>query len=89
MKERLYLALAKAINEAPVLPPCQVTDPELWFGDQDEGYHYTKTAKEFCNQCPVRRQCLEYAIAAPEVFGIWGGTTPRERQNIRVARRAA
>lgn len=30
-------------------------------------------AREFCGDCPVRKQCLEYGIATKSM-GIWGGS---------------
>lgn len=77
--ERKYQELATAISEAKDIPPCQQTDPELWFSDRDDiGITY-RIAKKFCQQCPVQKECLEYALAANETFGIWGGLTPQER----------
>lgn len=35
-----------------------------------------------CGSCPVRAECLEYAIAARERHGIWGGTTPEHRRSL-------
>lgn len=46
----------------------------------------TKAAKAVCAGCPVREQCLEYALAGDEREGVWGGTSPRERRNMRVGR---
>jgi WhiB family redox-sensing transcriptional regulator len=81
--DQLYTKLEKAIKEAPVIPPCQVTDPELWFAErEDNGNHY-RIAKKLCQQCPVVNECLEYAIKAGEQDGVWGGLAPRERQQIR------
>lgn len=39
-----------------------------------------------CSRCPVRQQCLEFALAHNEP-GVWGGTTGRERDRIVRARR--
>jgi WhiB family redox-sensing transcriptional regulator len=36
-------------------------------------------AKTVCRRCPVTEACLDYANAAGERYGIWGGKTPRER----------
>jgi WhiB family redox-sensing transcriptional regulator len=38
------------------------------------------------NPCPVRVECLEYAIANSEDYGVWGGTTEKERVKIRRSR---
>ena len=40
-------------------------------------------AVALCATCPVRAQCLEYALRNKESHGIWGGTTPEERRRIR------
>ena len=40
-------------------------------------------ARAICAACPVRGQCLAYAITADERFGIWGGLDPRQRRTLR------
>ena len=37
-------------------------------------------AKSFCARCPVREECLEYALATREGHGIWGGLNEMERR---------
>lgn len=39
-------------------------------------------AKALCARCPVWEDCLDYAIAAQERHGIWGGMTPEERSEV-------
>jgi len=36
-------------------------------------------AKRICQSCPVIAECREHAVRTPEIYGIWGATTPRER----------
>jgi WhiB family redox-sensing transcriptional regulator len=48
----------------------------------------TKEAKAVCELCPVRQKCLDYALMNGEKFGIWGGTSERERRKIRKDRTA-
>jgi WhiB family redox-sensing transcriptional regulator len=43
----------------------------------------TLAAKRFCASCPVRQECLDYALAVPHDNGVWGGLTPRERFKVR------
>lgn len=85
----LYVKLAEAIEQAPSIPPCQTTDPELWFGinGREDGYYQAnyKTAKELCAKCPVQNLCLSYALAANEPEGVWGGLSPYERRKMREA----
>jgi WhiB family redox-sensing transcriptional regulator len=49
----------------------------------------TREAKEVCRGCVVREDCLEYALANGEKFGIWGGMSERERRRIRRQRALA
>lgn len=44
-------------------------------------------AKAICATCPVREECLEYALAFPEPLGIWGGMDEEERRRLRRAHR--
>lgn len=43
----------------------------------------TFIARNFCKDCRVINECLEYALWSGEKFGVWGGTTERERRQIR------
>ena len=58
---------------------CRGLDPELFYA---EGGASVARAKGICAQCPLRPKCLEWAISREE-FGVWGGTTARERAAIR------
>jgi WhiB family redox-sensing transcriptional regulator len=42
----------------------------------------TASARALCKDCPVRTQCLAYAIENDEEFGIWGGLSERERRKL-------
>jgi WhiB family redox-sensing transcriptional regulator len=39
-------------------------------------------AKEVCGACPVRTECLAEALDHQIEWGVWGGTTERERRLI-------
>ena len=69
---------------------CMGVDPDLFFPERGAS---TREAKEVCRGCVVREDCLEYALANGEKFGIWGGLSERERRRIRrmrtLQRRAA
>lgn len=82
------MRLAKAIEESPIVPPCMNTDPEIWFGDPNNNYDHTAMAKKLCKLCPARKACAEYAIAANELYGIWGGTSRYERIQVRKSKAA-
>lgn len=40
-------------------------------------------ARAMCRACPVNRACLLWALTEDERFGIWGGTTGRQRRYMR------
>jgi WhiB family redox-sensing transcriptional regulator len=67
------------------LAACQFRDPEIFFpiSSLGSGTHQVAQAKAVCLQCPVRAQCLSYALSSPELHGIWGATTQEERQLLR------
>lgn len=59
---------------------CAQTDPEAFFPEKGGS---TKEAKSVCQKCEVSAECLEYAIAHDERFGIWGGLSERERRRLK------
>jgi len=59
---------------------CAQTDPEAFFPEKGGS---TREAKRVCLSCDVRSQCLEYALAHDERFGIWGGLSERERRRLK------
>jgi len=59
---------------------CAETDPEAFFPEKGGS---TREAKRVCLSCEVRTECLEYALAHDERFGIWGGLSERERRRLK------
>lgn len=43
----------------------------------------TAAAKAICAECPVMLACREYAVPHPGLVGIWGGTSSRQRREMR------
>ena len=87
--DKLYLELGNAIQRARSIPPCMGSDPDAWFPELHQANaREVKVAKNLCGQCPVQKECLIYAMGNPELQGIWGGLTPRERSVLRPRRRA-
>lgn len=62
---------------------CAQTDPEAFFPERGSS---PKPAKRVCQACPVRTECLEYALERSIRFGVWGGLTERERRWLRAKR---
>lgn len=71
---------------------CMEVDPELFFPDRSGKYRMSvdgereTLAKSMCNRCPVKAECLAYAVDDPSIEGIWGGSTARERLDLRKSR---
>lgn len=71
---------------------CRSADPSLFFSPntgetKEERLARERRAKAVCAQCPVRRACLDYALAMREPYGVWGGLTEHERRTL-ISRRA-
>ena len=54
---------------------------DTWFPTSREA---ESTAKAVSVACPVRRDCLSYALASPDLVGIWAGTdeAPQRTQRL-------
>lgn len=50
------------------------------FPKEHKDLSYISEARRMCRQCPVRRECLEYALSFPasDQHGVWAGLTPRQ-----------
>lgn len=59
---------------------CRGTGPAIFFPERGES---VAEAKETCRGCPVRQECLDYAMVNGERFGVWGGLSVRERRSLR------
>ena len=60
---------------------CLGHDPDLWFLDDQTGSY--REARAICNDCPVRIECLDWAIDSHTEHGLWGGLNPTERKQLR------
>lgn len=72
---------APVLEERPwaVYSACREADPEIFFASTraDE-----RAAVAVCSTCAVADQCLEFAIETRERFGVWGGTSERQRRKM-------
>jgi len=66
---------------------CRGKDVVLFFGPdgerQPEREIRERKAKAVCGACPVRAECLTYAVSRPEKYGTWGGLNEEERASER------
>jgi WhiB family redox-sensing transcriptional regulator len=65
---------------------CKDIEPRLFFPSRGED---AEPGKQVCRSCPVRVECLEYAVEHREQHGIWGGYSERERRQMRKFRAAS
>jgi len=66
---------------------CRDTNPDLFFpvGTTGPAIDQIEVARSICGQCPVTRECLEFAIATNQESGVWGGLTEEDRRPLRRA----
>lgn len=57
---------------------CRSNDPEIFFPRSGSASAATQ-AKKVCRGCPVRAQCLQWALETEQPFGVWGGLSESER----------
>lgn len=66
---------------------CKDEDLLLFFGAdgerQTEREVREAVAKQVCAACPVRTECLNYAVGRPEKHGLWGGLDEDQRTSER------
>ncbi|HEY5989987.1 MAG TPA: WhiB family transcriptional regulator [Streptosporangiaceae bacterium] len=67
------------------LAACLSADPDLFFPISASGpaANQIAQAKAICAGCQVRQACLDFALATHQIHGVWGGTSPEERQLMR------
>ena len=67
---------------------CRSAEPDLFFPVSGSASNLPQVAeaKAICARCPVRRQCLAFALRTVQLYGIWGGMTEEERYPLIKAR---
>jgi len=68
---------------------CRDSDPNLFFpvGSTGAALEEVAAAKALCRTCPVRAECLAFALETNQEAGVWGGTSEEERRELRRSRR--
>ncbi|MBV7673311.1 WhiB family transcriptional regulator [Streptomyces halstedii] len=64
---------------------CRDEDPDLFFpiGTTGPALVQTEEAKAVCRSCPVRQQCLDWALENNQDTGVWGGLGETERRTLK------
>lgn len=68
---------------------CQGMGPEVFYleqGQKTENIMKVQAARQICGRCPVKVECLRYAVDNYIGTGIWAGTTPLQRKRLRNGR---
>jgi hypothetical protein len=83
MAQAEWLTLTSLLDKLPDdQVPCRA-DPAAWWPDRKHlDSEATRGAADACRRCPAHGACLDYALAADERDGVWGGTMPAERREI-------
>ena len=63
---------------------CLGAGPNAFYPERGED---VLAAKAVCAECPVKQDCLDYALETRQLFGIWGGLSERQRRALRPRRR--
>jgi hypothetical protein len=58
---------------------CREADPEVLFPENGR-VDISAAARRLCAACPVRPECLGYALEHQERYGIWGGLSDTQRR---------
>lgn len=66
------------------LAACRGKPVDWWFPSDAND---PTEAKAVCHRCPVREECLEFALPQKTLVGVWGGFGDRARQRIRAERK--
>jgi WhiB family redox-sensing transcriptional regulator len=65
---------------------CRGLDPNIFFAENAGKHNVYVAAIEICHSCPVKQDCLDYAIVTRQEHGMWGGMSERQRRRERKAR---
>ncbi|GAB2934952.1 WhiB family transcriptional regulator [Streptomyces hainanensis] len=69
-----------------LLAACRGVDSSLFFHPEGERgaarSAREEAAKEVCMRCPVRAECAAHALSVREPYGVWGGLTEDDREEL-------
>jgi WhiB family redox-sensing transcriptional regulator len=67
------------------LAACRDSEPTLFFpiGTTGPAIEQIAAAKEICQACSAKDDCLQYALETNQESGVWGGYAEDERRRLR------
>lgn len=81
-EQSLETALANIPSDITTNAMCRDAEPDTFFPEQGRSA-MSRAAKRICGYCAVREQCGQYALDHNIPYGIWGGMTPNDREDMR------
>jgi WhiB family redox-sensing transcriptional regulator len=73
---------ARSANRWRRRAACRKLPTEVFYPTGNYTRGAEERAKTVCSTCPVRADCLVFAIDHDEPFGVWGGLTAEERRTV-------
>lgn len=65
---------------------CRGLDSAIFFHPEHERgearRHRDTVAKLLCQHCPVQQQCRTHALTVREPYGVWGGLSAEDRDQL-------
>jgi WhiB family redox-sensing transcriptional regulator len=61
---------------------CDMSTADTFYPDKYDGGD-TRPAKRICAVCAVQAECLDFALKTDQRLGVWGGTSPSDREKLR------
>jgi WhiB family redox-sensing transcriptional regulator len=65
---------------------CKGADTEMFFMEFEEAainHIKLREARKVCFDCTAKKECLDFAVVNNINYGVWGGSTPAQRKEIR------
>lgn len=59
---------------------CKDIDTNFFFAEDTKSI---RRAEQFCQGCPVKNECLHYALSTNINYGVWGGVNAKKRRKLR------
>ena len=58
-------------------------EPNIWYPKRGDVLPELKKLRAVCATCPVSAECLDYALVPNQRYGVWAGTTEKQRLEMR------
>lgn len=62
---------------------CAGLDSRVFYAAGRGSTTQVQQAKRICANCPVKKECADYAITHGEYYGVWGGMSQQELRQKR------